>query len=390
MSSAHDRAERFPLGSRLTLAELSGALHPVLHRLRASEPVSWVPALGGWLVTSRAGVAAALRDAERLTVDDPRFSTARVLGPSMLSRDGAEHSRHRAPFVGPFRPRATRARFAAGVAADARELISPIAARGGGELRRELAAPLAARTMMRALGLEAIGAEALLAAYTEISAAVSALSAGAELPASGAAASARLREAIVGALGRDGSSVLRLAATAGTLEPQELASDAAVLLFGGIDTTEGMLLNAVHALLREPDALAAVREREPLLPAAIEESLRLEPAAALLDRYATRELEIAGTRIAAGDLVGLSLAAANRDPSAFAEPDRLRLDRDRRIGHLAFAAGPHVCIGVHLARLEVRTAIAELLARLPGLALAAPAAAEGLVFRRPAALEVRG
>lgn len=361
----------------------------MLRRLRETEPVSWVPALGGWLVTSRAEVVAALRDSERLTVDDPRFSTARVVGPSMLSRDGAEHLRHRSAFAGSFRLRATQERFAVAVAADAGELIAGIAARGGGELRRELAAPLAARTMMRALGLEAIGADALVAAYTEISAAVSALSAGAALPASGAAASAALREGILAVLGRDGGSVLHAALGTGTLEPGEIASDAAVLLFGGIDTTEGMLLNAILALLREPEALSAVREDGRLLAAAIEESLRLEPAAALLDRYATRDLEVGGAPIAAGELVSLSIAGANRDPAAFAEPDRFRLHRDRRVGHLAFAAGPHVCIGVHLARLEVRTAVSELLARVPEVELVdAAAAATGLVFRRPAVLEV--
>lgn len=260
------RARRFPLGNRTTLDELSGALHPVLHRLRASEPVSWVPALGGWLVTSRSGVLAALRDCAGLTVDDPRFTTARVVGPSMLSTDVTAHTRHRAPFARPFRPRATHARFAAAIAADARELIGPIAARGGGELRRELAAPLAARTMMRALGLEAIGADTLVAMYAEISAAVSALSAGAALPASGAAAADRLRDAVLSVMGHDGGSVLHAAAGTGELAAHEVASDAAVLLFGGIDTTEAMLLNALLALVREPDALDAVRERAVRLP----------------------------------------------------------------------------------------------------------------------------
>ena len=77
----------------------------MLARLRSAEPVSWLPSLEGWLVTRHDLVLAAMRDAATFTVDDPRFSTAQVVGPSMLSLDGDEHDRHRAPFVGPFRAR---------------------------------------------------------------------------------------------------------------------------------------------------------------------------------------------------------------------------------------------------------------------------------------------
>ena len=111
------RQARFPLGAGVTLEALDRDPHPVLARLREQEPVSWVPALGGWLVTRHDLALAAMRDASRFTVDDPRFSTAQVIGPSMLSLDGAQHARHRAPFVGPFRAAAVRERFAAAAAA---------------------------------------------------------------------------------------------------------------------------------------------------------------------------------------------------------------------------------------------------------------------------------
>jgi len=165
-----------------------------------------------------------------------------------------------------------------------------------------------------------------------------------------------------------------------------------VLLFGGIETTEGMIANAVLHLLEHPAALARVRADPGLVNAALEESLRLEPAAAVVDRYATRGIELAGAGIATGDLVRVSIAAANRDPAVFADPDRLDLDRDRSGArrHVAFAQGPHVCVGVHLARLEARMALARLFARLPRLRLdpTQRSRVRGLVFRKPSELRV--
>ena len=108
----------------------------------------------------------------------------------------------------------------------------------------------------------------------------------------------------------------------------------------------------------------------------------------MIDRYATRDTELGGAEIAAGELVRISITAANRDPATFADPDRFDLERENTGRHLAFAAGPHVCVGMHLARLEAHVALATLLERLPGLRLdpARPPAIRGLVFRKPAAL----
>ena len=121
----------------------------------------------------------------------------------------------------------------------------------------------------------------------------------------------------------------------------------------------------------------------------MEEALRMEPAAAVVDRYATRDVVLAGTEITAGSPVTVSLAGANRDPAEFPDPDHFDLYRPRPRRHLAFATGPHVCIGSELARLEVTTAVAALAERLPGLRLAPDAPPPtGLVFRKPERLPV--
>src|SRR5260370_41949780 len=104
----------------VTLDQLESDPHPVLAQL---GPIAWVPVLNGWLLTGRELALQVMRDAETFTVDDPRFSTGQVVGPSMLTRDGAEHARHRDPFVEPLRLAAVRERFAPLVEAEVDALI---------------------------------------------------------------------------------------------------------------------------------------------------------------------------------------------------------------------------------------------------------------------------
>jgi cytochrome P450 len=304
------------------------------------------------VVRSRAEALAVLRDARRYTVDDPRFATARVVGPSMLSLDGPEHDRHRGAFAGDFKADRVRA-LEPFVRAESDRLVDGLP-EGGAELRTAFAGPLAAAVMARVLGIEHVPPADLLRLYASIVAATE----GAAPVEAGVAAFAELA-------GR-----MDLPAR-GELSAEEVASNAGVLLFGGIETTEGMICNAAwHALT------AGVADPA-LAPAIVEESLRLEPAAAQVDRYDGDEVVV------------VSLRDANRDPAAFDDPDRFVLGRPDVRRHLAFAAGPHVCIGLHLARLEARVALETLLGRLEGLALAAPAAPQGTVFRKPPELRVR-
>jgi cytochrome P450 len=152
-----------------------------------------------------------------------------------------------------------------------------------------------------------------------------------------------------------------------------------------------MIANALLYLLEHGDALARAAQDPSHLDAAIDESLRLEPAAAVVDRYATADADLTGVHIRRGDLVRVSIAAANRDPAVFSDPDAFDPGRPRARRHLAFAHGPHVCLGIHLARLEARMGLSALLHRLPSLRLdpERPARIQGLVFRKPPALHAR-
>jgi len=381
----------FPLGAAVTVAELTDDPYPVLRRLRAAEPVSWLPALECWLVTRADLAGQVLRDPRAFTVDDPRFTTARVVGPSMLSLDGGEHRRHRAPFARALRAAPTADELARVAVSEADSLVSALAAAGSeAELRRGLAGPLAVTVMARMLGLGTPPAR-LLAWYDAIVAAVSELSAAEEttaVPAPAATAFGELRAEIEAAVPRNAQSVL--AAAAEDLTPDEVVSNAAVLLFGGIETTEGMICNAIWQLLRDETARRRVRADRSLVAAAVEESLRLEPAAAVVDRFATAGVSLGPAAIARGDLVRVSLTGANRDPAVFGDPDEFDLDRADGRRHLAFALGPHFCVGERLARAEARASVSALLDRLPGARLdpRRPAAPSGLVFRKPPALHV--
>ncbi len=382
----------FPLGAEVTLTELEHDPHPALARLRASEPVSWVPALGAWFVTRRDLALQVMRDPGSYTVDDPRFSTAQVVGPSMLSLDGAEHRSHRDPFARPFRLDAVTTRFAEIVEREVDRLITLVELDGAADLRAAVAGPLSVEVMVQALGLEETDPVEALAWYSAIVAEVTAITAGAASDGSGKDAFARLRASVEPALDRDParSLVAAAASEAGGLSREQVASNAAVLLFGGIETTEAMIANAFLHLLANDTERALVQADSKLLAGAVEESLRLEPAAAVIDRYATRDMELAGVPIRQGDLVTLSLAGANRDPGVFADPDRFDVRRDNVNLQVGFAHGPHVCLGMHLARLETRVALGRALERLPNLRLdpERPSAARGLVFRKPPSLWV--
>jgi cytochrome P450 len=381
-----------------------------------------VPVLGTWLVTGYEQAVEVLRDARTFTVDDPRFSTAKVVGPSMLSLDGARHTRHRAPFTRPFRSEEIHARLDTFTRAEADRLVAAIEPSDAAELRRTVAGPLAVTVMAEVLGLGRTDPAQVLAWYDGIVAAVQAEAAasgtqtvqaettpGTQAVQAGAATSrtqADPEPRLAAAAGRVAFAELAaslrqviaappasslLADVTGPLTEAEAISNAAVLLFGGIETTEGMIANVMLHLLSSPGELELVRADPGLIPAAVEESLRLEPAAAVVDRYATSDAELSGARIRAGDPVTVSIAGANRDPAIFPDPDRFDVRRPNATRHLAFAHGPHFCLGAHLARLEARIAVATLLDRLPQLRLddRYPAAPRGLVFRKPTDLRAR-
>jgi cytochrome P450 len=203
-----------------------------------------------------------------------------------------------------------------------------------------------------------------------------------------AAAVAALAMGVAATVG-EGHGVL--AGASGALTVGEIAANAGVLLFGGIETTEGMTTNLFAHLLSDERRWTAVAADRSLVADAIEESMRLEPSVVRVDRFATREAQLGEATIGAGDFVIVMISAANRDPAVFAEPDRFDVRRPNAKQHLTFAHGPHACLGMHLARLEASAAVNAALRRLPNLRLdpSVPSPTmSGIVFRKPDRLDV--
>lgn len=163
------------------------------------------------------------------------------------------------------------------------------------------------------------------------------------------------------------------------------------LMNAGGETSYNGFSNLMVALLMHPDQLEAVRHDRSLVPAAVDEALRWEPPVCQALRTPVRSIEIAGIRIEPGDLIAFALSAINRDPAQFEMPDSFNIRRGSR-NHAAFSLGAHMCLGQHLARLEMNQALNALLDRLPKLRLDPdypPPEISGFMLRGPEAIHVR-
>ncbi|MGH2771403.1 MAG: cytochrome P450 [Actinomycetota bacterium] len=166
------------------------------------------------------------------------------------------------------------------------------------------------------------------------------------------------------------SALVAVAERGDQLTDEELVSTCFVLLTAGGETTTNLIGNGTLALLRHPDQLRRLQQDPTLIRSAVEELVRYDTPTQITIRVVAGAVEIGGQTLDEGDLVYLVLAATNRDPDRFADPDQLDLGRcDNR--HLSFGNGPHFCLGAPLARLEGEVAIGTLVRRLPALRLGA-------------------
>lgn len=174
------------------------------------------------------------------------------------------------------------------------------------------------------------------------------------------------------------------------LSDEEIVAFLRLLVPAGAQTTYRALTTLLFGLLTHPDQLDAVRRDRSLVPQAVEEGIRWEVPLTISGRIATRDVELSGCPIEAGKVVNLAVGAANRDPSRWDRPDEFDIFRPAR-PHLGFGGGPHLCLGIHLARAELRIALESLLDRLEGLRLdpeASPPQLTGLGMRTAPSLPV--
>jgi len=323
---------------------------------------------------------------------DPQLASRKILGTSMLSLDGEEHARHRRAFVAPFRPKFVREELEATIEDHARTLVAKVLEDEYPELRGGLAGPLAVRTILDVLGLDSVEASDVLSWYSAFSEAIEILTTGGDLPPEIEARLSTLYGQVQTAMGSDDAGLITQLVADGILRDDEIPAAVAVVMFGAIETSEGMIANAFWHLLTHPEALDRLRDDRSLIDPAIEESLRLEPAAAVVDRYTTADVELGGVTIPAGDLVTISLLASNRDPTVFPQPDIFVIDRPNPTQHVTWALGPHTCLGLHVAKAETSAALNAMLdaederGHRFALDLKRSTPPTGLIFRKPNAL----
>jgi cytochrome P450 len=174
------------------------------------------------------------------------------------------------------------------------------------------------------------------------------------------------------------------------LTREEIQSNLKVMIVGGLEATSDLIALSLWAILSHPDQLARVLRDPDLIDPAIEEAARWHSPVGTSTRQTTRDAELAGVKLERGALVAAVLASANHDERNWTDPERYDIDR-KEGSHLAFATGPHLCIGARLARYQTRVAWRVLLARLPGLRLDPdrPIEISGWEFRSPHHLHVQ-
>ena len=314
-----------------------------------------------------------------------------VMGRTLLELEGAEHRASRALVSPSFRTALLERWRSELVQVVVHELIDRFAPRGRAELSREFTFAFPVQVIARIMGLprqdylrfQRLSIELLNVVYDWDR---------------GIAASVSLKSYLTEILAErrrnpqdDLISMLAESEIDGArLTDDEIFAFLLLILPAGVETTYRASGNLLVALLTEPPLLDALRADRDLLRGAFEEALRWEPPITTVVRRAVRDCELGGVAIPAGTHVSVSVAAANRDPARYPDPDRFDPTR-KNIAHQTFGGGPHLCLGMHLARMEGTVAINSLLDRLPDLRLDPSAPAPhvvGVAFRSPAALPV--
>jgi cytochrome P450 len=371
-----------------------------LARLRREEPVqridmSGMPGEEGkpvFIVYRREDVAEMLRDNETYSSAIVLQAFGDVLGHGvMLGLDEPEHGRHRALVSKAFSQKALAHWEDELIGRVGNELIDGFVGKGRADLVKAFTFPYPTRIIARLLGLpEEDNPQFQRWSIPLLSFTIN--------PERGKAASKTLEEYFTPILAArredprdDLISHLADAEIDGEkLADEEIFSFLRLLLPAGVETTYRSLGNLLFGLLSHPDQLDAVRAGRSLLPQAIEEAVRWEPPLLTITRVSTRDTVLGGVEIPAGCSVMPMLGAANRQGERYADPDRFDIFREAR-ANIAWGHGVHVCLGMHLARLEMRVALNLLLDRLPDFRLD-PGGDDphirGQVFRSPTSLPV--
>jgi cytochrome P450 len=374
---------------------VEGAPHAVWKRLRAEAPVFWQPEYpqpgslqperaggpGFWSITRHADVKHISRhpelfsSAQGTNIFDHDPATLAIIQGIMINMDPPRHTEYRSLLKGGFSPRRVK-RFEGFARRTAREIVDAVAPRGECDFVEEVAALLPMATICEAFGIPESDrrhcyelANRLIAADDpEVRGEESSESVLAETFAYATRLAAHKRSHPDDDLA---TALVRGSVDGKPMDDMVFGSYVIMMIVAGNETTRTVTSNGMLRLIEHPEQRRAVVEDPSLLPNAIEEMLRFDPAVHHFRRTAVRDTEVRGTPIRAGQKLALWYGSANRDEAVFSEPERFDVRRRNARDHLAFGVGQHFCLGANLARLQLRVIFEEVLARIPEMELAA-------------------
>jgi cytochrome P450 len=328
---------------------------------------------GAFVITEASAASYALRHPELFSSKRAFDSLGSPIPIVPVAADPPEHTRYRQQ-LRPFFSARGLARWQPVVRELAVELIDGLAGDGHCDLVTDFALPLPAQVFLTLFGLPLSDRDRLIAWKEAVLGAVGI--SGAE-PASDAniVLAAELYEYLVGHIserrGRGGPDILsQLVAGTGDerMTDEEILGLSFLFVLAGLDTVTSALSTAFATLAGEPELRRQITAGQAVIPAAVEELLRVDGPVVTVPRVATRDVELAGQLIPADSYVAVAIGAANHDGAEFADPGAVDFGRDAR--SLAFGGGPHRCLGAHLARMEMRVAIEEWHRRIPDYQIA--------------------
>jgi cytochrome P450 len=359
--------------------------YPLYHRLRTHDPVHWDPFLHAWIVTRYADVVKVLHDFSAGRTPTPEQLTAmglsalnpiaQVMVKQMLFLDPPAHTRLRSLASSAFTPRRVEV-LRWHIQEIASALIDAVETRGRMDVIADFAAPLPAIVTAEMLGVSVADHDQLKAWSADFAEMLGNFQHNPDrIPRvlrSLKDMIAYFRSAIIEQRQhpREGliSSFLTAEIQGDRFTEEEVIANVIVTMVGGQETTTNLIGNGILSLLRNPEQLAKLRSDLSLIPSAVEELLRYESPSQQTARLAPEDTELGGKQIRKRQAVIAVMAAGNRDPERFPDPDRLDITRiDNH--HLAFGWAAHFCFGAPLARIEGQIAFESIVRRLFNLAL---------------------
>ena len=387
-TSPFDTAERVPL-------EIIANPYPSYHQLRAQDPVHWNEPVGVWTLTRYSDVMETLRDrrmsSDRMSAHAGRIPESmqekmapiiRIFSNTMLLSDPPSHTRLRSLANKAFTPRVVE-NMRSHIQSIVDQSLDDVESAGGMDVINDLAYPLPVRVICEMLGVAPEDQDQFKKWTDDLALFLGDVRRAAEHVEVAQRSALEMIDYLKGIIREcrqnprdDLISALVVAEEQGdTFSEEELYSMFVVLQIGGHETTTNLIGNGLLALLQNPEQMQKLRDNPALMETAVEELLRYHSPIQITARIAMEDLEIGGKQIAKGQFISTYIGAANRDPDQFPDPDHLDITRQEN-RHLAFALGPHFCLGAALARLEGRVAIGTTLRRFPELRLEPPLSVE--------------